>query len=242
MKPAFFATCALACLVPVASSASAQAYQSSSSSDSSIETVIVTGNRPPLNTIPMKSTFTASEITPEAILNITPSPAMTVQTLLNTQPSIYATVGATNGMETDIKFRAFVDGEFGETIAGVPLNDIFNGGVTYQADNRNNALLTTRDLDSVQIYRGINNPAVNTYNSLGGTINYVPRQPSDDFGGDVGVDGGSFGTIDYHATLNTGDWNGIRQTLSLERDYSSGWLENRAGSGNLDRGISGFSA
>ena len=97
--------------------------------------------------------------------------------------------------------------------------------VTYQADNRNNALLITRDLDSVQIYRGVNNPAVNTYNSMGGTINYIPRQPTEEMGGDVGVDGGSFNTLDVHATLNTGNWGGIRQTLSVERDTSSGWLQ-----------------
>ena len=220
MKSILLAFTALAGVLAVQSGAVAQ------SDESRVETVIVTGNRPPLNEIPMKSTFTESAITPEAILNASPSPANTVQTLLNTQPSIYASVGATNGMETDIKFRSFVDGEFGETFAGVPLNDIFNGGVTYQADNRNNALLITRDLDSVQIYRGINNPAVNTYNSLGGTINYIPRQPKDDMGGDVGSDGGSFDTIDFHASFDTGDWNGIRQTLSVERDYSSGWLQN----------------
>ena len=220
MKRSLLLTTA-AFVLPLATTAVAQ-----TSDESKIETVIVTANRPPLNDIPMKSTFTESTITPEAILNVSPSPAMTVQTLLNTQPSIYATVGATNGMETDIKFRSFVDGEFGETIAGVPLNDIFNGGVTYQADNRNNQLLITRDLDSVQIYRGVNNPAVNTYNSLGGTINYIPRQPTEEMGGDVGVDGGSFNTLDVHATFNTGDWGGIRQTLSVERDTSSGWLQN----------------
>jgi iron complex outermembrane recepter protein len=214
--------------LPLATTAFAQTNpnQPAGRDNANIETVIVTANRPPLNDIPMKSTFTESTITPEAILNITPSPAMTVQTLLNTQPSIYATVGATNGMETDIKFRSFVDGEFGETLAGVPLNDIFNGGVTFQADNRNNQLLITRDLDSVQIYRGVNNPAVNTYNSLGGTINYIPRQPTEEMGGDVGVDGGSFNTLDVHATFNTGDWGGIKQTLSVERDTSSGWLQN----------------
>jgi iron complex outermembrane recepter protein len=210
----------------VASSAIAQTDGSTSKTKPGIETVIVTGSRPILNAIPMQAPYTESSITPEAILNITPSPATTVQTLLNTQPSIYATTGATNGMETDVKFRSFSDGEFGETIAGVPLNDIFNSGVTYQADNRNNALFITRDLDSVDIYRGVNNPAVNTYNSLGGTINYIPRQPTDEMGGDVGVDGGSFNTLDYHATFNTGDWHGIRQTISFERDFSSGWLQN----------------
>lgn len=208
-----------------APSANAPATNTSASS-SEVESVIVTGNRPPLNTIPMKSTFSESSITPEAILNLTPSPAMTVQTLLATQPSIYATTGGTNGMETDIKFRSFSDGEFGETIAGVPLNDIFNSGVTYQADNRNNVLLIPRDLDSVQLFRGVNNPAVNTYNSLGGTINYVPRQPADEMGGEAGVDGGSFNTFDYHARFETGDIDGIRNTISFERDMSSGWLEN----------------
>ena len=193
-----------------------------------MSTIIITGNRPAVNVIPQQAPFTESTITPAAILNITPSPATTVQTLLNNQPSIYATTGATNGMETQIKFRSFSDGEFGETIAGVPLNDIFNSGVTYQADNRNNALLITRDLDSVQIYRGVNNPAVNTYNSLGGTIDFIPRQPSETLGGDAGVDGGSFGTVNYHLTLNTGDLHGIRQTASFESDYSRGWLQNTA--------------
>ncbi|MBV8495719.1 MAG: TonB-dependent receptor, partial [Gammaproteobacteria bacterium] len=200
--------------------------QSTVVQQSQLQTVIISGERPELNTVPMQATFSESSITPEAILNITPSPATSVQTLLNSQPSIYATTGATNGMETNIKFRSFSDGEFGETVAGVPLNDIFNSGVTYQADNRNNVLLITRDLDSVNIYRGVNNPGVNTYNSLGGTINYSPRQPTATAGGSVGVDFGSFGTANYHATVNTGDWYGIRQTASVESDDSQGWLQN----------------
>ncbi|MBV9914711.1 MAG: hypothetical protein JOZ93_19200, partial [Sinobacteraceae bacterium] len=197
-----------------------------STQQSQLETVIISGDRPELNTVPTRATFSESTITPEAILNITPSPATTVQTLLNTQPSIYATTGATNGMETTIKFRSFSDGEFGETVAGVPLNDLFNSGVTYQADNRNNVLFITRDLDSVNLYRGVNNPAVNTYNSLGGTINYVPRQPTDAAGANIGADFGSFNTINYHATVNTGNWYGIKQTASFESDDSQGWLQN----------------
>lgn len=202
--------------------------QSGAASSSTVETVIISADRPAVNVVPLHVPFTESTITPEAILNITPSPATTIQTLLNTQPSIYATTGGTNGMETEIKFRSFSDGEFGETVAGVPLNDLFNSGVTYQADNRNNVLFITRDLDSVDIYRGVNNPAVNTYNSLGGTIDFIPRQPTSAMGADVGADSGSFGTVDYHATLNTGEWNGVKQTLSVEGDQSQGWLQNTA--------------
>jgi outer membrane receptor protein involved in Fe transport len=249
MNRSVFYFSALSLSLAIAGGAAADPAQPKEDQATDVARVIVTGNRPAVNVIPLKAPYTESTITPEAILNITPSPAMTVQTLLNTQPSIYATTGATNGMETDIKFRSFADGEFGETIAGVPLNDIFNSGVTYQADNRNNALLITRDLDSVQIYRGVNNPAVNTYNSLGGTINYVPRQPTATPGGDMGVDGGSFGTVNWHVTLNTGDWHGVRQMLTFESDYSNGWLQNTsdrnthvyyAGSADLGRNTNLF--
>ena len=221
-----------------ASASKPSTTQAGAAQSSNLQTVIISADRPAVNLVPLQAPFTESTITPEAILNITPSPATTVQTLLNTQPSIYATTGATNGMETQIKFRAFSDGEFGETVAGVPLNDLFNSGVTYQADNRNNALFVTRDLDSVEIFRGVNNPAVNTYNSLGGTINFIPRQPTSTMGGDFGVDSGSFGTVDYHATLNTGDWRGIKQTVSVESDDSRGWLQNTSDS-NLNFYYSG---
>lgn len=244
MKQAALYPIAISASMILGTSASGQA-NTEQANPSSTAAIIITGNRPSVNTIPQDSTFTESTITPEAILNITPSPATTVQTLLTTQPSIYATTGATNGMETNIKFRSFSDGEFGETVAGVPLNDIFNSGVTYQADNRNNALLITRDLDSVEVYRGVNNPAVNTYNSLGGTINFIPRQPTATMGGDIGVDAGSFGTLNYHMTLNTGDIHGVRQTVSFENDYSRGWLQNTSDknanlyyAGNADLGSS----
>ena len=37
-----------------------------------LQTVIISGNRPALNVIPLQATFSQSAITPEAILNITP--------------------------------------------------------------------------------------------------------------------------------------------------------------------------
>lgn len=190
-----------------------------------VETVIVTGKRLPAEEqVPLKTTFSEGRISDEQILNA--SPATTVQGLLSTQPSIYVQVAGPNGVLNSTKFRSFSDGEFGETFAGVPLNDIFNGGVEGEADINNNDLFLVSDLQSVQIYRGVNNPDVNTYNSLGGTINFTPRQPTDEMGGNVGVDGGSFGTLDEHVTFDTGDLYGIEQTVTIARDFSSGWVEN----------------
>ncbi|SFS11864.1 Outer membrane receptor proteins, mostly Fe transport [Dyella sp. OK004] len=176
--------------------------------------------------VPPTAAFTESVISAETIRNLSPGPSTTAQTMLNQEPSIFAYTNGPMGVETTIYFRAFNSSQFAETYAGVALNDVFNGGVTNQAENRNNVLITPNNLQSVQLYRGINNPAVNSYNSLGGTVNYIPRQPGDVYGGEVGLSYGSFHTYGWHATLDTGDWNGVKQILSFEQNGSHGWIQN----------------
>jgi hypothetical protein len=198
----------------------------SMAADSSVSTVTVTGVRDHNQTVPMKASFTESVIGIDTIQNSSTGPGSTIQTLLNSQPSILADQGGANGMNTKVTFRSFSDGEFGETVERVPMNDIFNGGVMSQADNRNNVLFIKRDIEGVKVYRGINNPDVNTYNSLGGTVNYMLRKPSDDYAAQIGAGAGSFGTINFHAQIDTGDFHGVRQTLSYQHDYSNGWFRN----------------
>jgi outer membrane receptor protein involved in Fe transport len=172
---------------------------------------------------PLKATFSESTITSDVIRNLSPAPMVTVQTMLNDQPSIFAYTNGPLGVQTDINFRAFNSGQFAETYDGIALNDLFNSSVTGQADNQNNVLLLPSNVDSVQIYRGINNPSVNSYNSLGGTIDYLPRQPDKTAGALVGASYGSFDTKEVHATLNTGDLDGVRQLLALSDASSDGW-------------------
>ena len=176
--------------------------------------------------VPPTAAYTQSLIDEDTIRNLSPGPTVTVQTMLNQQPSVFAYANGPNGVETNIYLRAFNSSQFSETFDGVALNDLFNGGVTNQAENRNNVLLIPGNLQNVEIYRGINNPAVNSYNSLGGTINFAPRQPDDTMGGSVGASYGSFKSWDYHATFNTGDWNGVKQVFSFQHSASRGWIDN----------------
>lgn len=178
-----------------------------------------------INDVPPTATYTQSQIDTETLRNLSPAPVVTVQTMLNQQPSVFAYANGPNGVESSVNLRAFNSSQFSETFAGVALNDVFNGGVTNQAENRNNVLLIPANLQSVDIYRGINNPAVNSYNSLGGTINYVPRQPGDTMGGRVGASYGSFRSYDYHASFDTGDWNGLKQYFAFAHSSSRGWID-----------------
>ena len=185
-----------------------------------------------LTRIPMQAAFSESVIGPSAIRFA--SPMLDVQGLLERTPSINVRTPAANGVRTNITFRAFSSGQFSETFDGVPINDPFNGGTTNSASTRNNIPLTLNDINSVNIYRGINNPAVTSYNSLGGTIAFEPRDPTADANAQVTMGGGSFSTWFYGLTANTGAIGGVRSMVSIDHNSSSGW---QANSGNRNTNL-----
>ena len=174
--------------------------------------------------VPLKATYSEHVISAKIVRRA--SPMQNAQTILATKPSINATSAGPNGVRSTITFRAFTSGQFSETFDGIPLNGMFNGGTTNQASYRNAVPLTLNDISGVNIYNGINNPSVNSYNSLGGTINYQPRQPSKTMGGSVGMGYGSFGTFQWNALFNSGSIDGFRSLFAYNRQTSNGWLQN----------------
>lgn len=191
------------------------------------QTIVVVGKRIlPTQAIPLKSPYTVSTISQGLLRNASPGPDTSVQTLLNQVPSVQAVTSGPAGMRTNITFRAFNDGQFGQTFDGIVLNDSFNAGTSNAASNRNNTLLIPQNLDGIEVYRGINNPAVNTYNSLGGTINYIPRSPGSKTSAEVGVSAGSFNTQSYFGTLNLGSMDGFKNLVAARYDTSDGWIHN----------------
>ena len=171
---------------------------------------------------PLKATYSEHVVSKKQIR--TASPMANAQTILATQPSINATSAGPNGVRSTITFRAFNSGQFSETFDGIPLNGSFNGGTTNQASERNAIPLILNDISGVGIYNGINNPSVNSYSSLGGTINYLPRKPSKRFGVSVGLGYGSFSTFNWNALLNTGSIDGFRSLFAFNRQTTDGWL------------------
>jgi hypothetical protein len=174
--------------------------------------------------VPLKATYSEHVITAKVVRRA--SPMQNAQTILARKPSINAFSTGPNGMRSTITFRAFKSGQFSETFDGVPLNGMFNGGTTNQASYRNAIPLTLNDISGINIYNGINNPSINSYNSLGGTINYQPRQPGKTMGGSVGMGYGSFGTFQWNALFNTGSIDGFRSLFAYNRQTSNGWLQN----------------
>ncbi len=202
-----------------AASASASAATAVSGVDVKGEAIVTAPRNVPLTAAYSQSTITAADLK-----NL--SPQESLQTMLSNQPSIFTFENGPNGVGANIFFRAFNSGQFAETFDGVAINDMFNGGVTGQASTYTSVLFIPANVDSVLLYRGINDPAVNSYNSLGGTINFLPMRPSDAFGGTYGGSYGTFGSYTSQVSLNTGDFHGLKQLFQLDHRESSGWLAN----------------
>lgn len=174
-------------------------------------------------TIPLKSTYAASHISKSEIEKASPVAAM--ETLLNLSPSIHATSAGPLGVEQTVTFRSFNDAQFSQTFDGILLNSSFSGGVTNAASEKNDVLLLPIDIEGINIYRGINNPANNSYNSLAGTVDYEPLAPKAQRGGSITGLFGSFSTKSYNAIFNTGKIGGFSDVLAFSHASSNGWLK-----------------
>jgi outer membrane receptor protein involved in Fe transport len=174
--------------------------------------------------LPITTPYSGSTITAQELRDLPDGPTVNLETMLQNQPSIFAYADGPLGVGTNIFYRGFNSGQFSQLFDGVELDDVFNGGLTGAADTVNKVLLLPRNVDSVELFRGINNPDVNSYNSLGGTINFLPRLPSATAGGDVGGGYGSFDTYDVHAEYNTGDYDGVKQLITYDHAESNGWI------------------
>jgi len=204
----------------------AQAQSNQPTPPQSVVTVVAKPITTAPETPPLTTQYSESTITSDTVQNL--SVQESLQTMLSQQPSIYSYQNGPNGVGANIFFRAFNSGQFAETFDGITINDLFNGGVTGQASTFNSVLFIPANVDSVVLNRGINNPAINSYNSLGGTVNFLPKRPTDTFGGTFGGSYGSFDSYSVQGALNTGEIYGLKSLLQLDYRGSDGWQPNTA--------------
>ena len=93
---------------------------------------------------------------------------------------------------------------------GVPLNSLSQGTGWHSVEIPIGALMSGEN-----VIVGPGNPSERWYNSLGGTIDFIPVQPSVRAGGKVTLAGGSSETIDTSAIYNTGAIHGWSTVFGL---------------------------
>ena len=159
------------------------------------------------------------------------------QTILNRMPGINVTSTNPLGTRPHISVRGFSGTQLGYTYDGLPIGDLFSGGLTGGSYNYaalyNLVPVTLGESSGISVIYGPAEPVVNTIGGIGGTVEYAPRLPGKTFSAAVFGGVGSFDTRSYGAEVDTGaSKNGGALFLRAAHHSTGNYLQNSPDRGN----------
>jgi iron complex outermembrane receptor protein len=158
--------------------------------------------------------------------------AASVATLLRQAPSVYVYSQGLGDNAPFLTIRGVRGLEIASTLDDVPIQDLLAPGSFYLANNIG-AVVTTNQISGVSVYPGVAYPDKNTFGTIGGTIAYNSKRPTDDPYFDAIGSIGSFGTWRagfegntgaYDSVLGTGD-NAIKALLNYQHFATNGYID-----------------
>jgi iron complex outermembrane recepter protein len=171
------------------------------------ESVIVKAQRRLLKEKNSPSAVTELGAKQIAATGVSGSPA----TLLRQAPSVYVYSQGIGDNAPELTVRGLRGLEIASTLDGVPTQDLLAPDSFYLANNLG-GVFTLNQISGVSIYPGVAYPDKNTFGTIGGTIAYESKRPTDDAYIDVTGSAGSFGTYKEGIELNSGSTDSVLGT------------------------------
>jgi iron complex outermembrane receptor protein len=151
-----------------------------------------------------------------------------IQTLLNKTPSVVAYTQGPGQNAPTLAIRGVRNDELAETLDGIPLDSLLEGSGNYLSNNIGSPL-TLGQIDGTDIYPGIAPPDHQGFGTIGGTIAYTSKKPTDDPYAELEGGFGSFNTQHVGFTLNSGKlWdsdNAAKALLIYDQSQTSGYVD-----------------
>ena len=153
-------------------------------------------------------------------------------TLLRQAPSVFVYQQGLGDNAPELTIRGLRGLEIATTLDGVPTQDLLAPGAFYLANNLG-GVFTLSQISGVSIYPGVAYPDKSTFGTIGGTIAYDTKRPTNDFYLDVTGGVGSFGTYTegfevnsgaIDSPLGTGD-NAARVLLNYRNLQTQGFID-----------------
>ena len=163
------------------------------------ENVIVRAQRRLLREKNSPSAVTELGTAQIAVTGLSGSPA----TLLRQAPSVFVYQQGLGDNAPELTVRGLRGLEIATTLDGVPTQDLLAPGEFYLANNIG-SVFTLNQISGVSIYPGVAYPDKSTFGTIGGTIAYDSKRPTNDFYFDVTGSVGSFGTFAEGFEVNSG--------------------------------------
>jgi iron complex outermembrane receptor protein len=178
--------------------------------------------------------------------------------LLRQAPSVYVYQQGIGDNAPVLTIRGLRGLEVATTLDGIPIQDLEAPGSFYLANNIG-GVVTTNQIAGVSIYPGVAYPDKNTFGTIGGTVAYDTKRPTNDAYFDVTGSVGSFGTYSEGFEANSGaidgPWgrgdNAPKVLLSYKNLQSQGFIDGTSNRENemefafdkpYDDGLSKFQA
>ncbi len=157
--------------------------------------------------------------------------------MIGMAPGVHVVSGytAAGGGKTQISLNGIKQGW------SQPSGSINNGSVAISFDgvpmaNLATGLWASPDVNQPSLIRGIRliygpgNPANRWYNSIGGSINYIPLQPTKKPNATIGMTYGSYDFKNIHFAINTGEHNGFAAVIAGGSSSGNSYLQAPTGS------------
>jgi iron complex outermembrane recepter protein len=158
--------------------------------------------------------------------------AASTATLLRQAPSVYVYQQGLGDNAPELTVRGVRGLEIASTLDGVPTQDLLAPGSFYLANNIG-GVFTNGQISGVHVYPGTTYPDKNTFGTIGGTIAFDSKRPTNDRYFDVVGSVGSFGTYRegfeansgaIDSPLGTGD-NALKVLLNYYNFQSQGFID-----------------
>ncbi|WP_227672342.1 TonB-dependent receptor [Komagataeibacter sp. FXV3] len=131
-----------------------------------------------------------------------------IATILRDAPSVNVYQSGIGNNEPVMSVRGARGLEVAQTLDGVPMQDLLNGGSGAYMNSLIGGKFNMDQISGVSIYPGVAYPSETTFGTIGGTIAYHTLRPSNDRHLDVTGSVGSFGTWNEGFEASSGRLNG----------------------------------
>lgn len=177
------------------------------------QSIVVTGSWEPLPLEEADRTILSLPVLPQRLLlNSLPD-------LLQLDPSLDLRQRAPNGLQGDLSIRGATFGQTLVLLNGRRMNDPQSGHHSLDLP------VPLESIQSVEILRGAGSTLYGS-DALGGVVNVITARPPDAWQARLRLAAGSFGTQQQSVFLS-GFYRKLYQSLSVSRDFSTGFQPNR---------------
>lgn len=151
-------------------------------------------------------------------------------TILNFVPGVNASSMNAIGTKPHISIRGFSQTQLGFTYDNLPIGDLFYGGMTGGDINYGYLSMLVPvvlgQTDGIRVSYGTPQPYIGSFGAIGGNVNYLPKMPSKGQKINANISYGSFNTIGYGFSFNSGMSTLGNLYLRFESKQTDNYLDN----------------